>query len=118
MKQGNDINGKILEQPISYSTSIKIAIKNLLWLNKLDILQFDPTKRIGLSRYIGQPLDEITVYNIQTSVLRTLFKYEQRIANLRVVVTINTDYNGIIIEIYYRERLTGLLQELILNYEI
>ena len=118
MKLGSDINGKILEQPISYSNSIKISIKNLVWANQLDVLEFDPTKGIGLSKYIGQPLDDITIYNIRASLTRMLTKYETRISNLNIDISINTEYNGIIIKVYYQELFTGLLQELILNYEI
>lgn len=118
MIKGSDINGKVLEESISYSDSIKIAIKNLMWLNKLDILEYDPTKGIGLKKYIGQPLDDITIYNIRTHIIRTLSVNEQRIENTNVNVTYNSDYNGIVIELYYIEKLSGTPQELILNYEL
>lgn len=113
-----DINGNNLTSNLSYSNAIKIAIKNIIILNKLDILNYNPLKGIGLKKYLGQPLDELTKYNITSHIKRTLTADEPRINNIQVQIEYNNEYNGLIIYVYYIERLMGLSQKLVLNYEI
>lgn len=113
-----DINGISLESNVSYSNSIKIAIKNLLMLNKLDILNYNPLKGISLKKYIGKPIDALTVYNISSQIKRTLAADESRINNVQVQISYNNEYNGLIIQLNYIEKLLGTSQTLVLNYEL
>lgn len=118
LSTNTDIHSTNLTSNVSYSNAIKTSIKNIVVLNKLDILNYNPLKGIGLKKYVGQPLDELTSYNIASHIKRTLTADEPRINNITVQIESNSEYNGLIIQIYYIERLMGITQKLVLNYEL
>lgn len=75
--------------------SIKTSVKNILGIKKYDV-PGDPTKFINLNSYIGEQLDNITIYKCRTDILYILQKWEPRIENIKVDINSDSEHTMVI----------------------
>lgn len=81
--------------------SINNAIKNIL-LTKKGTVPGKPQFGCDLEQFLFEPLDHLTVTLLKTVVAEALFDYEPRIRVNEIEVEQQTEYNRLVITIYYQ----------------
>lgn len=110
-KIGRDLTGK---RDISLLTNEQALLESVM-----NIVQTEPGERVynpefgcGLSRYLFEPIDQISALYIQQEIETSILRFEPRIEELQVMVDVSIDEQTYDITVLFSMKVTNDLQKI------
>jgi hypothetical protein len=110
----NDFHPTQMQTLLQDSDSIKQSINNIL-STKILTIPGQPEFGTNLDRFLFEPMDFITVHQIEETVMSSLYTNEPRITNIQVNVTEQQEYNRVFVEIYFLIKDTNTSEQVIIK---
>ena len=110
-KVGKDYIGNKDILLLTNEQAILESVKNILGTEPGERVMY-PTFGCPLSKYLFEPLDPITMISLKTTIENAITKFEDRITNLNVIVSVNEDLNSLDILVTFSVKTTSETQVL------